>query len=173
MSIVDALAVKRKIPQSSPMPEPTRKPTPMSENAAASDISISVDAHVATVEIHRPPNNFFDFRLMRALADVYESLDEDPRCRAIVLCSEGKHFCAGANLQARETWSEERLESQAGNLYVEAVRLFRAGKPVVAAVQGAAVSASPCPRISGSPAKRHASRRTSRVSAFTRASDCR
>ena len=111
----------------------------MSENDAADDISVSVDAHVAIVEIRRPPDNFFDFWLMRALADVYESLDDDPQCRAIVLCSEGKHFCAGANLQARETWSEERLESQAGNLYVEAVRLFRAGKPVVAAVQGAAV----------------------------------
>ena len=111
----------------------------MSDNDAVNDISVSVDAHVATVEIHRPPNNFFDFWLMRALADVYESLDEDPQCRALVLCSEGKHFCAGANLQARETWSEERLESQAGNLYVEAVRLFRAGKPVVVAVQGAAV----------------------------------
>ena len=78
----------------------------MAANAnAAGDISVSVGAHVATVEIHRPPNNFFDFWLMRALADVYESLDDDPECRAIVLCSEGKHFCAGANLQARETWS--------------------------------------------------------------------
>ena len=26
------------------------------------------------------------------------ALDADPRCRAILLCSEGKHFCAGADL---------------------------------------------------------------------------
>ena len=111
----------------------------MSANDAAGEIAVSIDAHVATVEICRPPNNFFDFELMRALADVYESLDVDPQCRAIVLCSQGKHFCAGANLNARESWAEDKIDSQAGNLYVEAVRLFRAGKPVVAAVQGAAI----------------------------------
>lgn len=111
----------------------------MSDNPAAADLSVSVEQHVATVEIRRPPNNFFDFELMRALADVYESLDENPDCRAIVLCSEGKHFCAGANFQARESWSQDKIDSQAGNLYLEAVRLARAGKPVVAAVQGGAI----------------------------------
>ncbi|MDX1433031.1 MAG: enoyl-CoA hydratase/isomerase family protein, partial [Gammaproteobacteria bacterium] len=105
----------------------------------ATDLSVEVADHVATVTIHRPPNNFFDFDLIRAIANAYEALDGDDACRAIVLCSEGKHFCAGANFQARESWGHERLDDQASQLYVEAVRLFRARKPVVAAVQGAAV----------------------------------
>ena len=102
-------------------------------------VDIDVDRHVATVEIHRPPNNFFDYDLIHEIANVYERLDADPRCRAIVLCSEGRHFCAGADFSAREKWSRERLDGQAGRLYVEAVRVFSCTKPVVAAVQGAAV----------------------------------
>ena len=106
---------------------------------AGSDLMVEIDRHVATVEIHRPPNNFFDYDLIHEIANVYERLDSDPRCRAIVLCSEGRHFCAGADFSAREKWSRERLDSQAGRLYVEAVRVFSCTKPVVAAVQGAAV----------------------------------
>ncbi len=103
------------------------------------EVSVDIADHVAVVEIHRPPNNFFDFDLIRELAEAYEALDANPDCRAIVLCSEGKHFCAGADFAARESWGVEQLTEQARQLYVEAVRLFATRKPVVAAVQGAAV----------------------------------
>ncbi|MDX6643648.1 MAG: hypothetical protein QOD76_1610 [Solirubrobacteraceae bacterium] len=86
---------------------------------------------VAVVEFSRPPHNHFDGALIGAIADAYERLDEDQDCRAIVLCSEGKHFCAGANFAAKNPAE--------GDLYEQAVRLFAARKPVVAAVQGAAV----------------------------------
>jgi enoyl-CoA hydratase/carnithine racemase len=100
-----------------------------------SDVTVTIDTdHVATVEIHRPPANFFDAALIRDLADAYESLDADRACRAIVLCSEGKHFCAGANLgSARNAADEPR------SLYQQALRLFASGTPVVAAVQGGAI----------------------------------
>ena len=103
------------------------------------DITVDIVEHVATVEIHRPPNNFFDYELIRAIADTYEPLDAADDCRAVVLCSEGKHFCAGADFSARESWGQEQLDAQAGNLYREAARVFRAQKPVIAAVQGAAI----------------------------------
>jgi enoyl-CoA hydratase/carnithine racemase len=100
-----------------------------------SDVSVTVDdAHVASVEIHRPPENYFDAALIRELADAYERLDADPACRAIVLCSEGKHFCAGANFGAASSPADAPRA-----LYREALRLFAAATPVVAAVQGAAV----------------------------------
>jgi enoyl-CoA hydratase/carnithine racemase len=90
------------------------------------------DDFVATVEMRRGPNNFFNAAVIGELADAYEQLDQDDRCRAIVLCSEGKHFCAGAELGGGR-------ELGAGDLYREGLRLFAAGLPVVAAVQGAAV----------------------------------
>jgi enoyl-CoA hydratase/carnithine racemase len=99
------------------------------------DVTVSVDRHhVATVEVHRPPNNFFDAAMIRDLADAYEALDADRACRAIVLCSEGKHFCAGANLGSAANPADEPR-----SLYEQAKRLFAAKTPVVAAVQGAAV----------------------------------
>jgi len=96
-------------------------------------LSVAIDDHhVATVEFARPPHNHFDIDLIAAIADAYEALDEDPACRAIVLCSSGRHFCAGANFAG---------SADAGGpaLYAQAVRLFAAATPVVAAVQGAAI----------------------------------
>ena len=37
----------------------------------SSDISVTISDHVASVEIHRPPNNFFDFDLIREISNAY------------------------------------------------------------------------------------------------------
>ena len=96
------------------------------------DVSIRpATEHVALVEFSRPPHNYFDGALIGAIADAYEQLERDGSCRAIVLCSAGKNFCAGANFAARNPAE--------GDLYHQAVRLFAYRLPVVAAVQGAAV----------------------------------
>jgi enoyl-CoA hydratase/carnithine racemase len=101
------------------------------------DVTVTVDAdYVATFEIRRPPNNFFDVPLIRSLADAWEVVDADPAARAIVLCSEGKHFCAGANFVSQ---SQASPGGGGGDLYAEAVRLFAARTPAVAAVQGGAI----------------------------------
>ena len=55
---------------------------------------------MATVEIHRPPNNYFDDALIHHLADAFETLNKNPACGAILLAAEGKSFCARANFQA-------------------------------------------------------------------------
>ncbi len=105
------------------------------------ELEVTKSGHVALVEIQRPPNNFFDSRLINALGDAFESLDEDSDVRALVLASQGKHFCAGANY-ADSSRQKEQVQRRAGEgnpLYAAAVRLFACRKPVVAAVQGAAV----------------------------------
>lgn len=94
----------------------------------------SCAAYVAIVEIHRPPNNFFDTTLIKGIADAYERLDDDVECRAIVLCAQGKHFCAGADFSRP---AEDRLSP--GDLYQQAIRLFRTATPVVAAVHGSVI----------------------------------
>lgn len=90
------------------------------------------DDHVASVRLCRPPNNFFSVGMIEALAGAFESLDDDPDCRAILLAAEGKHFCAGADFSAPGDQSTAAL-------YGAAVRLFRTGTPIVATVQGAAI----------------------------------
>jgi enoyl-CoA hydratase/carnithine racemase len=95
--------------------------------------------HVVVVEVHRPPNNFFDVPLLEAIAAAYEAIDDDARVRAIVLAAEGKHFCAGADFSGRSGAGEVSADAGALALYAAAVRLFSTTKPVVAAVQGAAI----------------------------------
>jgi 2-(1,2-epoxy-1,2-dihydrophenyl)acetyl-CoA isomerase len=114
--------------------------TDLQETYGDVTVALPDEGHVATVTIHRPPDNFFDIELIASIASAYEQLDADPRCRAIVLGSEGKHFCAGAALHRRS--SDTPMPGVAGqgrHLYDEAVRLFSCKTPVVAAVRGAAV----------------------------------
>ena len=101
------------------------------------DVSVTAGGggHVATVELHRPPNNHFDLELIASLADAFDAVDRDGECRAIVLCAEGKHFCAGADFGGRR----DGVTGGRRHLYEEAIRLFEARTPVVAAVQGAAI----------------------------------
>jgi enoyl-CoA hydratase/carnithine racemase len=110
------------------------------------DIVVTLDGHVMTVEIARPPNNFFDHALIRQIADAFAEADANPDCRAIVLAAQGKNFCAGANFgTGREDnsgsadFTEEGFRNTTGILYREAARLFANTKPVIGAIQGAAV----------------------------------
>ena len=101
------------------------------------------DDHVALVTLRRPPHNYFDVTMMRTLADHFDALDADPGVRVIVLASEGRNFCAGANFggDGDRTTAIGAGEDADGApaLYAEAVRVFGIGIPVVAAVQGIAI----------------------------------
>lgn len=99
-------------------------------------VAVTRDGHVAVVELRRPPHNYFDLVMLTELADAFESLDADPACRAILLCAEGKSFCAGADFSNRQ---QGLARPSSALLYAQAVRLFAASRPVVAAVQGAAI----------------------------------
>lgn len=117
----------------------------MSDDANSKDISVEISDFVATVEFQRPPHNFFDYSLIQQIAEALETLDEDDACRSVVLASQGKSFCAGANFGDGSKITREgdvaghANRGTAGHLYQEAVRLFRTKKPIIAAVHGAAV----------------------------------
>lgn len=107
------------------------------------DVGVEIGSdHVALVEIRRPPHNFFDIALIAQIADAFESLEADPKCRAIVLAAQGTAFCAGANFSNRATSSatpRQRSARTVNPLYFEALRLFACTKPVIAAVHGPAI----------------------------------
>jgi enoyl-CoA hydratase/carnithine racemase len=104
------------------------------------DITITLKGHVALAEIHRLPNNHVSVELMRDLADAFDAIDNDQRVRAIVLASEGRVFCGGADLVRRDGLASAK-PATVNPLYVEAVRLYSCKTPIVAAVQGAAIGA--------------------------------
>src|SRR4030095_14393294 len=103
------------------------------------DVSVHLESHIALVEIHRPPHNYFDAQLIQDLADAFEAMDKDHDCRAIVLASEGRSFCAGANFHAAREGTDEEVAATTSRLYQNAVRLFACAKPIVAAIQAAAM----------------------------------
>lgn len=103
------------------------------------DVGVELDGAAALVEMRRPPHNYFDVPLIAALADAFEALEAQARCRAIVLCAQGTSFCAGANFANRDATPPQRSPRAINPLYAEAIRLFSCAKPVVAAVQGPAV----------------------------------
>jgi len=104
------------------------------------DVHVDLDdEYVAMAEIRRPPHNYFDMHLIGSIAEAFEALDADPRCRAVVLCSEGKSFCAGAQLGGGGDVRALPVSQPGRHLYDEAVRLFSTHTPVVAAIQGAAI----------------------------------
>ncbi|SPM34934.1 Enoyl-CoA hydratase/carnithine racemase, partial [Mycobacterium rhizamassiliense] len=102
----------------------------------AQNISVSTADHVSIIEITRPPANYFDRQLIGEIVDAAADVHAHGT-RAIVLCSQGKHFCAGANF-AQGEMDEDRARSSE-LLYREAVRLFDVAVPIIAAVQGSAV----------------------------------
>ena len=114
----------------------------MSDLGTYKDIGVSLDGNVATVEIRRPPHNFFDSDLIAQIGEAFERLDATAACRSIVLCAEGRSFCAGADFSKRMDTGTVQEGSRSGggkHLYKEASRLFRAKKPIVGAIQGPAV----------------------------------
>ena len=112
----------------------------MEDRRSFGDVSVWLedDGLVAMAEIRRPPDNFFDSELIAALADGYAWLATRTDARAVVLCSAGKHFCAGADFTGRSAAARPGAGS-VGELYAQAARLFEMPLPVVAAVQGAAI----------------------------------
>lgn len=100
------------------------------------DVVGTVDdtTHVGVVEMRRGPNNYFDVITLSALADAVDAVVAHG-ARCVVLCSEGKNFCAGADF----TGAQGKVASSEIHVYDVAARLFRSQVPLVAAVQGSAV----------------------------------
>ncbi len=106
------------------------------------DLGFTIDGHIATLEIRRPPHNYLDIALVDSLASALEYIDRETEARAVLLCSEGRSFCAGANLRG-DGPATPPMGNRRGreHLYREAVRLFETGTPIVAAVHGNAIGA--------------------------------
>lgn len=99
-------------------------------------LNVSHDGHVTLIEVDRPPTNYFDVEVLTGIADAGIAAAEQGS-RAIVLASNGKHFCAGANFGSG-AMANDRLAATR-RTYAAAGRIFEVPIPIVAAVQGSAV----------------------------------
>ncbi|MBJ85793.1 MAG: enoyl-CoA hydratase [Pelagibacterales bacterium] len=100
------------------------------------ELTYSVGKHTAYIKINRPPNNYFDAALIESIADILDDLDKETMCRSIILYSEGKNFCAGADFSKSNFIKGQNIYE---NLYKQALRIFKFSKPIIAIIQGAAI----------------------------------
>lgn len=114
---------------------------------------------VMTITLNRPDKlNAFTPQMMDDIIAAFDATDADDAVRAVVVTGAGRAFCAGADLSAGERtfdleaaaggdaspvgpdgavdWTDERLRDGAGRV---TLRIFRSLKPVIGAINGAAV----------------------------------
>ena len=108
---------------------------PVKEN-----LKVEILNHVALLTFSNPPINFATVSLLRLIADELERLDKETEIRAIVLAAEGKVFCAGADLVSENGFGASTADPLR-EFYDQAIRIYACHKPIVAAVQGAAIGA--------------------------------
>jgi len=101
-------------------------------------LQISRKGRVLQLALNRPERrNALNVDLCSALGAVLEEAEADPRVGAVLLSGNGKSFCAGMDLN-------EVLSLSGGDVNEMHERIFTAGirmtKPLVAAVQGAALA---------------------------------
>lgn len=106
---------------------------------------LSISGNVATILLNRPDKlNALTDTMWLQLAEHLDRCEEDDDIRAIVLAGAGRGFCAGADISG-EGKVIARKQGIAGPLqmmefYGSVVRkLYHMPKPVISAVQGAAV----------------------------------
>jgi enoyl-CoA hydratase/carnithine racemase len=105
---------------------------------------------IATITLHRPEKmNAFTGTMMSEMIDAFDRIDADDDVRAVIVTGHGdRAFCAGADLTPEgggqvfasrgevESLSDERVRDGGGLL---TLRIYECKKPVIAAVNGAAV----------------------------------
>lgn len=116
---------------------------------AGEAIQVVISDFVATVTLNRPTKlNVVSRPMIAELVALLDRLDADDDVRAVVFTGSGRAFCAGADLSSAggETFDYDKRTGAAGVGEVErdwggilTMRLFSFLKPVIAAVNGAAV----------------------------------
>ncbi len=112
-------------------------------DAKRTAIEFETSGAIATIFLNRPPSNHVDYEMVREIGDTLKQADGDPEIRVVVLAARGKVFCAGANFSSpgADGDSDASTPQAAGMIYFAGLELLRTRKPIVAAVQGAAVGA--------------------------------
>lgn len=115
--------------------------------AAFTQIRYDASDAIATITLSRPEKmNAFTGVMMRELLDAFDLVDADDGVRAVIVTGEGKAFCAGADLSGGAKtfddgdWSspnDDRIRRDGGGQVT--LRIFDCKKPVIGAINGAAV----------------------------------
>jgi enoyl-CoA hydratase/carnithine racemase len=110
-------------------------------------ITYDVADSIATLTLSRPEKlNAFTLTMMREMISALDMADADDSVRAVIVTGDGRAFCAGADLSAGDATFDhtETAAHKAGRVPRDgggmlSLRIFRSQKPVIGAINGAAV----------------------------------
>ena len=103
------------------------------------DILVTTQDGVAVVRLNRPEvRNAVKLAMWRELAELFSRLAGDDAVRAIILAGSGADFCVGADVTEFDRIRENREQSAAYEVSVDAcsAAIANAPKPVIAAISG-------------------------------------
>jgi enoyl-CoA hydratase/carnithine racemase len=109
---------------------------------AAPNIEYKCEDNVALISMNRPQKlNAIDDDMVRSLMATMHQFDMDDDAHTAILCGNGRAFCSGADVRARQLRSAEELkqkggpsagDAKSGDIFMRSVNW----KPVIAAVHG-------------------------------------
>jgi enoyl-CoA hydratase/carnithine racemase len=108
-------------------------------------ITAELSNRVLTITLNRPDRlNAWTPTMCRELIDAFDRADQDDEVRVVIMTGAGRAYCAGADLAAGgETFDARSREAVAGghrdNGGTFTLRMFECTKPVIGAINGAAV----------------------------------
>lgn len=114
---------------------------------AYEEILYEVADNIATITLHRPDKlNAFTNRMLKEIISAFDEIDADDNVRAVIVTGSGRAFCAGADLSGGgETFAKGGSDVAAKTGVIRdggglvALRIFESTKPVIGAINGAAV----------------------------------
>ncbi len=135
-------------------PARSARPAPVMTTATPTfeTLQYAVQDGIATVTLNRPEQlNAFNAPMRSELIQVFDHTDADDAVRAVIVTGAGRAFCAGADLSSggktfdyAKRQAEGASITQVGDVYRDGggqvtLRIFRSLKPVIGAINGAAV----------------------------------
>lgn len=102
-------------------------------------LTVNLDASVAHIQLSRAPVNAASTDMYREIHRLFSNIDQLGDVNVVILSGQGKHFCAGNDLDEFATMTTENARERMFHVREAFWAIYTCAVPVIAAVHGAAL----------------------------------